>query len=185
VCSVHRSGMAFLSQQGKARSRLTLDDKTLSVWPNSWDSHPADNPRLRRLPSRTVYPGEEGLACVNLPRNRAEVAVQPVQSFADHLDPRRHVPGPFEDYVPLVLGRRSEQLEHWRLRRFDRVVEIVSSRQEEHRDRYPREEIERFDFGRFNLCVQPTAPRRRRRRRCQSEKCCEPSAIIQLALAAI
>jgi hypothetical protein len=60
-----------------------------------------------------AYHGAGGLARVSLPSHRPEVAVQPVQGFADHLDPWRHVPRVLEDHVPLVLGRRSEELEHW------------------------------------------------------------------------
>src|SRR5262245_3575958 len=102
-----------------------------------------------------AYPGEGGPACLSLPPHRPEVAVQPALNLADHLDARWHVPGALEDHVPLVLGRCSEQLEQWCLRRLDRVVEIVSPSQHEDWRFYPRNEIERLNLGGANESGQP------------------------------
>src|SRR5688500_5254170 len=97
-----------------------------------------------------AYPGGGGLACVSLIPTRPEVAVQPVQGFADHLGPGWHVPGALEDDMPLVPGRRSEQHGQRRLRRLGRIVEIVSPSQQEDWNFYAWEEIDRFDFWGFN-----------------------------------
>src|SRR5262245_4448567 len=108
------------------------------------------------------YPGEGGLACVSLSPHRPEVAVQPGLDLADHLDAGWHVPGAIEDHVLLVLGRRSEQLEHRHLRRLDRIVKVVLPYEEQDRHFDPREEIERFNFGLANHWKQPAGQENRR-----------------------
>jgi len=92
----------------------------------------ANNATSGRVALCVAAPGADSPSLVNWP----EITVEPIERLTDHVDPRRNVTGMLEHDVPLVLGRRAQQLEQRPLRRVDWKHEIVSSSEQQHRRLY-------------------------------------------------
>src|SRR5712692_3011183 len=81
--------------------------------------------------------------------DRSQIPVQPVEDLLDHrFDPGRDVPS-LEDEVALVLLRRAEQAKERILSGLDRMLEVLASAEQKHRDLDAGGEIDHVDLRRI------------------------------------
>ena len=83
---------------------------------------------------------------------RALIAVEPVESFLDHLIAGRNV-SCFEDSVAFVFFRHPKRLEHHILRGFREKL-IVAAVDHQGGHRHPWREIDFIDFGKFLAIIK-------------------------------
>src|ERR1700722_602861 len=78
----------------------------------------------------------------------AEIAIEPIEGFFNHLVVRSDMPC-FKNDVTLVFFRRAEKLEHHILRGVQREQVIVAAVDHQRGNGYPRCEVDLVDFRQF------------------------------------